>query len=41
MQLYIIHNFLKAFYNITLFIKGSYLILKRVLELIAILKRTI
>ena len=40
-QLYTIYNFLKAFYNATLFIKGSRLILKRVLELIAILKCTI
>ena len=41
MQLYIIYNFLKAFYNATLFIKGSYLILKRVLKLIVIFKYTI
>ena len=41
MQLRTIHNFLKAFYNATLFIKGSRPILKRVLESIAILKRTI
>jgi len=40
-QLRTIHNFLKAFYNATLFVKGSRLTLKRVLDLIAILKRTI
>ena len=40
-QLYTIHNFLKAFHDATLFIKGSRPIFKRVLELITILKYTI